>query len=188
MIRKPRPPGSTASSPVPPPARTSPRWKRCWPTARPRWRRRSTASSVSLAERATDSRCVPRLAKETTREEPKMKTVTACVTWPRWALFCWPLPVLAVEPYLPKSPRTFAFLDGNDDGKIALGEIAPRAEKRLLRYDSDGNGAVSTAELDAVMQKSLERRRTRIMATLGCRQGWRHYRGRTRQIRRRHVQ
>ena len=76
------------------------------------------------------------------------------------------VPALAVEPYLPKSPRAFAFLDSNDDGKIVLGEIAPRAGKRLLRYDSDGNGAVSAAELDAIMQKALELRRTRIMTTL----------------------
>lgn len=75
-------------------------------------------------------------------------------------------PALAVEPYLPKSPRTFAFLDSNDDGKIVLGEIAPRAGKRLLRYDTDGNHAVTVQELDAVMQQALERRRTRIMAVL----------------------
>jgi Ca2+-binding EF-hand superfamily protein len=75
-------------------------------------------------------------------------------------------PALAVEPFLPKSPRTFAFLDGNGDGKIVLGEIAPRAGKRLLHLDTDGNRAVTVQELDAVMQQGLARRRTRIMAVL----------------------
>lgn len=73
---------------------------------------------------------------------------------------------LAVEPYLPRSARTFAYLDGNNDGKIAIDEIAPRAKKRLLRYDADASGAVSAAELDQVMQQAAERRRTRIMAIL----------------------
>ncbi len=73
---------------------------------------------------------------------------------------------LAVEPYLPRSARTFAYLDGNNDGKIALDEIAPRAKKRLLRYDADANGAVSAVELDQVMLQAVERRRTRIMTIL----------------------
>ena len=73
---------------------------------------------------------------------------------------------LAVEPYLPRSARSFAFLDGNKDGKMTPEEISPRAKKRLLRYDADGNGAVSAAELDAVMKQALERRRTRIMMVL----------------------
>jgi Ca2+-binding EF-hand superfamily protein len=98
-------------------------------------------------------------------EEPGMKKpIAALVVGAGMTLFVGQ--AMAVEPYLPKSPLTFARLDANGDGKIALAEITPKAERRLLRYDTDNDGAVSAAEIDAIMQKALERRRARIMFML----------------------
>jgi Ca2+-binding EF-hand superfamily protein len=73
---------------------------------------------------------------------------------------------LAIEPSIPRIPRVFAKLDQNHDGKIALAEIGPKAEQRLLRYDLDKNGAVSGKEIDEVILKYVERRRDRILAHL----------------------
>jgi Ca2+-binding EF-hand superfamily protein len=73
---------------------------------------------------------------------------------------------LAIEPSIPRHKPVFAKLDANHDGKIALAEIGPKAEKRLLRYDLDKNGAVSAKEIDEVILKYVQRRRNRIMAHL----------------------
>ncbi len=70
---------------------------------------------------------------------------------------------LAMEPYLPRSAKVFAKLDGNSDGKITLAEIQPKAEKRFLKIDADKNGEVTTAEIDAALQKALESRRKHIL-------------------------
>jgi Ca2+-binding EF-hand superfamily protein len=74
-----------------------------------------------------------------------------------------PTAAMAIEPYLPKSPKVFAKLDIDSNGKISADELRPKAEKRFLRLDSDKDGAVSSAEIDAALQKSLEARRSRIL-------------------------
>ena len=70
---------------------------------------------------------------------------------------------LAMEPSLPRTPKVFAKLDGNSDGKITLAEIQPKAEKRFLKLDGDKNGEVTTAEIDAALQKALDSRRRHIL-------------------------
>jgi Ca2+-binding EF-hand superfamily protein len=75
-----------------------------------------------------------------------------------------PAAALAMEPYLPRSAKTFARLDADKDGKVTLAEIQPKAEQRMVRYDTDKDGSVSTAEMDAVLQKMVERRRNLILA------------------------
>ena len=69
----------------------------------------------------------------------------------------------AMEPYLPRTPKVFAKLDSNSDGKITLAEIQPKAENRFLKYDGDKNGDVTTAEIDAALHKALETRRRQIL-------------------------
>jgi Ca2+-binding EF-hand superfamily protein len=70
---------------------------------------------------------------------------------------------LAMEPSLPRTPKVFAKLDSNADGKITLAEIQSKAEKRFLKLDGDNNGEVTTAEIDAALQKALENRRRLIL-------------------------
>jgi Ca2+-binding EF-hand superfamily protein len=77
-----------------------------------------------------------------------------------------PSAALAMEPYLPKSPKSFGKLDADANGKVTAAEIAPRAEKRFTRMDADRNGAVSAAEIDAALQAAMERRRNRMMSAL----------------------
>jgi len=73
---------------------------------------------------------------------------------------------LAQEPTLPRSPKVFAKLDSDSDGKITLAEIKPKAEKRFQRLDRDRNGEVSAAEIDAALQRVMERRRNRILKAM----------------------
>ena len=77
-----------------------------------------------------------------------------------------PAVALAMEPYLPKSPKVFSKLDADSNGRITLAEIQPKAEKRFLRMDGDKNGVVTTAEIDAALNRALELRRKRILAAL----------------------
>ena len=77
-----------------------------------------------------------------------------------------PAVAFAMEPYLPKSPKVFAKLDSDSNGRITLAEIQPRAEKRFLRLDGDKNGEVTTAEIDAALNKAVQQRRNRILAAL----------------------
>lgn len=77
-----------------------------------------------------------------------------------------PATALAMEPYLPKSPKAFSKADVDANGKVTAAELTPRAEKRFERIDTDRNGAVSAAEIDVSLQKALERRRDRILADL----------------------
>jgi Ca2+-binding EF-hand superfamily protein len=76
------------------------------------------------------------------------------------------VPALAMEPYLPKSPKAFGKADGDGDGKVTAAELQPLAERRFARLDVDKNGAVSTGEIDAALTRALERRRDRLMARL----------------------
>ena len=73
---------------------------------------------------------------------------------------------MALEPYLPRTPKVFAKLDADSNGKISLAEFQTKAEKRFLRLDSNKDGAVSTAEIDQALQKALEARRNRILKTM----------------------
>jgi hypothetical protein len=77
-----------------------------------------------------------------------------------------PAPGMAMEPYLPRTPKAFGKADADANGKVTAAEITPLAEKRFARLDADSNGAVSSAEIDAALQQALERRRGRILAKL----------------------
>lgn len=77
-----------------------------------------------------------------------------------------PATAFAMQPYLPKNPKSFSKADTDANGKVTAAEITPRAEKRFDRVDADRNGAVSAAELNDALQKALERRRDRILADL----------------------
>ena len=77
-----------------------------------------------------------------------------------------PAAAFAMEPYLPKSQKSFTKTDVDTNGKITAAELTPRVEKRFDRLDADKNGAVTVAELDAALQQALERRKARIMADL----------------------
>ena len=57
----------------------------------------------------------------------------------------------------------FDRLDANNDDRITLNEVAPFAEKRFSRFDTDGDGTVSAEEVDAHLRKHMERRRARIL-------------------------
>lgn len=75
-------------------------------------------------------------------------------------------PAMAMEPYLPRTPKAFGKADADANGKVTAAEIAPLAEKRFARLDKDGNGAVTAAEIDEALMRALERRRGRILAKL----------------------
>jgi len=73
---------------------------------------------------------------------------------------------VAIEPWIPRNDKSFAKLDADHSGKVTLDELTPPAEKRFTGYDTDGDGAVSAAEIDARLKQALERRRNRILAGL----------------------
>jgi Ca2+-binding EF-hand superfamily protein len=82
------------------------------------------------------------------------------------ALSLAPAAALAMQPYLPASPKTFSKTDADSNGKITSAELAPKAGRRFARLDSDSNGQVTVAEIDAALQKALERRKARILESL----------------------
>jgi Ca2+-binding EF-hand superfamily protein len=73
---------------------------------------------------------------------------------------------LANEPYLPRGEKALLRLDSNKDGRLSLDEIKPGIEKRLTLADANGDKQVTTAEIDLMLQKRVEKRRTRIMELL----------------------
>jgi len=73
---------------------------------------------------------------------------------------------LAVEPSFPRNAKVFGKIDADSDGKITLVEIKPKAERRLLRLDTDKNNEVSVAEIDVYLQKRLEQRRNQMLGRL----------------------
>lgn len=70
---------------------------------------------------------------------------------------------LANEPYLPRSEKSLQRLDTNKDGRIERDEIKPRMAKRFAVVDANGDKNVTVAEIDAMLQKRLEARRTRML-------------------------
>lgn len=77
-----------------------------------------------------------------------------------------PVTSLAMEPYLPKSPKAFSKADADKNGKVTAAELRPLAERRFARLDADKNGTVSDAEIDQALKQALDRRRGRILAKL----------------------
>jgi Ca2+-binding EF-hand superfamily protein len=73
---------------------------------------------------------------------------------------------LANEPYFPRAERSFQRLDVNKDGKLAPEELAIVVKKREWVIDANDDKQVSAAEIEAAMQKRLEKRRDRIMALM----------------------
>jgi Ca2+-binding EF-hand superfamily protein len=72
----------------------------------------------------------------------------------------------ASEPFLPRSERSFTRLDADGDGKVTINEWKPKAEKRFLSIDDDQNGTVTTAEIDASLKRSADRRKERMLTRL----------------------
>ena len=77
-----------------------------------------------------------------------------------------PATAFAMEPYLPKTAKSFTKADTDANGKITSAELAPRAEKRFESLDADHNGQVTAAEIDTALQKAMALRRDRILAAL----------------------
>jgi DNA-binding transcriptional MerR regulator len=73
---------------------------------------------------------------------------------------------LANEPYLPRGERALQRLDTNKDGRLSLEEIKPRLEQRFALSDANGDKMITAAEIDVMLQKRLEQRRSRIMQLL----------------------
>jgi Secreted protein acidic and rich in cysteine Ca binding region len=71
--------------------------------------------------------------------------------------------VLANEPYLPRNEKSLQRLDTNKDGRINRDEIMPRMAKRFTAVDANGDKVVTVAEIDAMLQKRLEARRTKML-------------------------
>ncbi len=69
----------------------------------------------------------------------------------------------ASEPRLPTAPKSFARADLDKDGKLTMAELAPPAQRRLLRLDADGDKAVSRAEIETRLMASLQRRMARML-------------------------
>ena len=76
------------------------------------------------------------------------------------------LPALAMEPSLPRSPKIFAKLDADANGKITFEELQPKAIKRFTRFDGDNNGEVTSAEIDASLQKYMTLRRNHMLKAM----------------------
>lgn len=72
----------------------------------------------------------------------------------------------ANEPYFPRREQGFTRIDANKDGKVQRTEFAPLVDRRFTRMDTNGDKSITSAELGEAMQKSVERRRMRIMAVL----------------------
>ncbi len=77
-----------------------------------------------------------------------------------------PATAAAMEPYLPKTQKSFNAVDADKNGKITASEITPKAGKRFDRFDADKNGEVTPAEIEAVLKAALEKQRDRILAAL----------------------
>jgi Ca2+-binding EF-hand superfamily protein len=79
------------------------------------------------------------------------------------ALFVLAGQVQANEPYLPRNEKSLQRLDTNKDGRINRDEIMPRMAKRFAVEDVNGDKIISTAEIDALLQKRLQARRSKML-------------------------
>lgn len=70
---------------------------------------------------------------------------------------------LANEPYLPRNEKALQRLDANKDGRINRDEIMPRLAKRFTIIDTNGDKVVTFAEIDAMLQKRIAARRTKML-------------------------
>ena len=70
---------------------------------------------------------------------------------------------LANEPYLPRNEKALQRLDANKDGRINRDEIMPRMAKRFTIIDTNGDKVVTFAEIDAMLQKRIAARRTKML-------------------------
>lgn len=95
-----------------------------------------------------------------------MRTIPVLMTVALVGLGTLAAAALASEISLPRSPKLFARLDLNADGKITLPEFKPRADLRFMSADGNGDGAVTSAEIEATFRKYIERRRDRIMSAM----------------------
>ena len=75
-------------------------------------------------------------------------------------------PVIAREPGIPYSSRTFKRIDTNKDGKMALSELAPKSVRRFMLLDANKDGEVTRSEVKAWLEGRLQRRLKRIMTRL----------------------
>lgn len=57
----------------------------------------------------------------------------------------------------------FDRIDANSDNQVSLDEFQPFAKKRFKHFDTDGDGVVSAAEIDAHLMKRMEKRRQRLL-------------------------
>jgi EF hand len=69
----------------------------------------------------------------------------------------------ANEPFFPRRPKTFERLDSNHDGKVERGEFDTVASRRFNRMDADSNKVITSTEIDQIFQKSVERRKSRLL-------------------------
>lgn len=77
---------------------------------------------------------------------------------------------LAEGPGFPASQKGFVRMDADKNGEISLNELVIPAEKRFLRYDSNGDKAVSAEEIDARFKAAYERRRDKMLKMLDANQ------------------
>lgn len=62
-----------------------------------------------------------------------------------------------------KHGAMFDHVDANDDGKLSQEELQPFANKRFARFDTDKDGVVTAAEIDAHLMKRMEKRRQKLL-------------------------
>jgi Ca2+-binding EF-hand superfamily protein len=70
----------------------------------------------------------------------------------------------AAGPGFPRTEKSFNQLDGDKDGKLSVAEVGPRSEKYLFRLDQNADGSLTKEEIEAWLQKGLERRRDLMLA------------------------
>lgn len=59
--------------------------------------------------------------------------------------------------------HVFERVDANKDDKVTADEIRPFTNKRFARFDADGDGVVSTEEIDAHLMKRMIKWRQRLL-------------------------
>jgi Ca2+-binding EF-hand superfamily protein len=70
---------------------------------------------------------------------------------------------ISAEPYIPRNERFFGRFDADKNGTLSLAEVKARTGKSFLRADGNGDGTVTAAEIDDMLRKAMERRRTAIL-------------------------